>query len=84
MKFFSIIVASLAAVAAASPRSPPKRCTPGTYSCTTNPDTGGPGWRVCNTSRKWVFAGDCPPDTVCKFYPPSKSPYCVPPDFEFP
>jgi hypothetical protein len=56
MKFFSIIAASLAAVAAAAPGGAPKKCTPGTYSCTTNPKTGGPGWKVCNTSGKWVVS----------------------------
>jgi hypothetical protein len=25
------------------------------------------------------FAGNCPPNTVCEFYQPSGSPYCVPP-----
>ncbi|KAL6857599.1 hypothetical protein ACO1O0_005040 [Amphichorda felina] len=79
MKFFALTVASLAAVAAASP-SPKatKKCKPGTYSCTNNAE----GWQTCDVSGKWVFSGECPPDTVCKFFPPSHSPYCVPADFE--
>lgn len=80
MKVSAIIVAALASVAAASPHNPPKGCTPGTYACTGD----AKGWMVCNTSRQFVFAGVCPPKTVCKFFQPSLSPYCVPPDFQFP
>ncbi|CAM1506092.1 Fc.00g057330.m01.CDS01 [Cosmosporella sp. VM-42] len=78
MKFTLAAVLALAACASAAPK--PKGCTPGTYACT--PDALG--WQVCNTSRKWVFAGTCPPETSCKFYEPSHSPYCVPAGFKFP
>lgn len=118
MKFTAIVFAGLVALAAAAPSGdledrtpseargpppPPKKCKPGTYACATNSKTGEPGWKICNTSGKYVvrppsekvqmddrytdeeqYGGDCPPDTVCKFFEPSKSPYCVPPDFEFP
>ncbi|KAL2211467.1 hypothetical protein CC79DRAFT_1363765 [Sarocladium strictum] len=80
MKITAITIALMATLASAAPKP---QCKPGTYACTTN-STGAPGWKVCNTSSKWVYAGDCPPDTVCKFYKPSLSPYCVPPNFEFP
>ncbi|KAH7161220.1 hypothetical protein EDB81DRAFT_879551 [Dactylonectria macrodidyma] len=72
MQFSALIVAAMATVAAA-------RCTPATYDC-----QGKYAWRVCNTSGRWVTGGKCPPETICKFFPPSLSPYCVPPDFEFP
>ncbi|KAK5995083.1 hypothetical protein PT974_03476 [Cladobotryum mycophilum] len=74
MKFTAAIVA-LATVAVATPTSPPLACKAGTYSCLPY----GNGWQTCNTSGQWVFSGDCPPKTVCKFYNPSQSPYCVPP-----
>ena len=53
MKFFAITVASLAALAAASP-SPKatKKCKPGTYSCTNNSE----GWQTCDVSGKWVVS----------------------------
>ncbi|CAH0016783.1 hypothetical protein V2G26_016965 [Clonostachys chloroleuca] len=82
MKVFAIAAASLFALASAAP-NPNPGCQPGTYSCTTAPG-GGPGWQTCDVNGQWVFSGSCPPNTVCKFYPPSKSPYCVPPDFKFP
>ncbi|CAH0038888.1 unnamed protein product [Clonostachys solani] len=69
------------------PQDQPKlegECSPGTYACTFNPKSGAPGWKVCNASGKWEFGGDCPPNTVCKFYTPNKSPYCVPRYYEFP
>ncbi|KAH8174464.1 hypothetical protein LIA77_05883 [Sarocladium implicatum] len=75
MKFTLAIVAALASVSAAAPSK--GKCTPGTYACINYPA----GWKVCNTSGKWEFAGNCPPDTVCKFFQPSLSPYCVPADF---
>ncbi|KAK7209853.1 hypothetical protein V2G26_017031 [Clonostachys chloroleuca] len=59
-------------------------CSPGTYECTFNPKSGTPGWKVCSSSGKWEYGGDCPPNTVCKYYAPSKSPYCVPRYYEFP
>ncbi|CAG9940901.1 unnamed protein product [Clonostachys rosea f. rosea IK726] len=59
-------------------------CSPGTYECTFNPKSGAPGWKVCSSSGKWEYGGDCPPNTVCKYYTPSKSPYCVPRYYEFP
>ncbi|KAJ4185686.1 hypothetical protein NW767_003084 [Fusarium falciforme] len=77
MKVTAVFVAALATLGAASP---PKGCTPGTYSCTGD----AKGWQVCDVTRTWVFAGACPPYTSCIFYKPSKSPYCVPPKFKFP
>ncbi|CAG9995591.1 unnamed protein product [Clonostachys byssicola] len=59
-------------------------CSPGIYECTFNPRSGSAGWKVCSSSGKWEYGGDCPPNTVCKYYTPSKSPYCVPRYFEFP
>lgn len=52
MKVSAIIAAALASVAAASPRNPPKGCTPGTYACTGD----AKGWMVCNTSRQFVVS----------------------------
>ncbi|KAH6951144.1 hypothetical protein BKA56DRAFT_458792, partial [Ilyonectria sp. MPI-CAGE-AT-0026] len=71
---FATLVATLAG---ASGRPGP--CKPGTYAC-----NGSSGWKICTTEGKWVSGGTCPPDTVCKFYPPNLSPYCVPPNFQFP
>ncbi|KAG3186408.1 hypothetical protein PC129_g25262 [Phytophthora cactorum] len=78
MHISTALVAVLATFAAAAPKS--YGCKPGTYACKSN----AKGWQVCNTEGVWVDGGKCPPKTVCKFYPPSLSPYCVPPDFEFP
>ncbi|KAK5994620.1 hypothetical protein PT974_05101 [Cladobotryum mycophilum] len=72
MKFTAALVA-LASVAAAAPN--PQGCKPGTYACLPKAN----GWQVCNTSGQRL-----PPKTVCKFYQPSNSPYCVPPNFQFP
>ncbi|KAF4982949.1 hypothetical protein FZEAL_1519 [Fusarium zealandicum] len=81
MKVTAIVVAALATLGAASPApTKPHGCTPGTYRCTSD----AKGWQVCDTSNKWVFAGYCPLKTGCVYYKPSKSPYCVPPGFEFP
>ncbi|KAH8721875.1 hypothetical protein BGZ61DRAFT_346904 [Ilyonectria robusta] len=81
MQYSALLVAVMATFAAAAPKAAPGGygCTPATYAC-----DGKYAWKVCNTQGQWVFAGDCPPDTICKFYPPSKSPYCVPPGFKFP
>ncbi|KAH6980933.1 hypothetical protein BKA56DRAFT_586187 [Ilyonectria sp. MPI-CAGE-AT-0026] len=81
MQYSALLVAVMATFAAAAPKAAPGGygCTPATYAC-----DGKHSWKVCNTQGQWVFAGDCPPDTICKFYPPSKSPYCVPPGFKFP
>lgn len=49
MKVTAVFVAALATLGAASP---PKGCTPGTYSCT--PDAKG--WQVCDVSRAWVVS----------------------------
>ncbi|KYK57723.1 hypothetical protein DCS_04736 [Drechmeria coniospora] len=83
MQFLAIVIASLASIAAANPtpNSPPSSCKPGTYECAVNSKTGQPGWNVCNTSSQWVYGGDCPPHTICKFNPVNQSPYCVPPSF---
>ncbi|KAI9903668.1 hypothetical protein N3K66_000197 [Trichothecium roseum] len=79
MKVFAIVAASFAALASAAP-APAQQCTPATYACTRHDS----GWKVCNTSGNWEFAGSCPPKTVCKFFEPSLSPYCVPPEFTIP
>ncbi|EFY89452.1 hypothetical protein J3459_017851 [Metarhizium acridum] len=78
MKFVIASVAALASVAIAAPN--PTQCQPATYRCEPNKDA----WDVCNTSGQWVFAGNCPPNTVCKFLTTNGSPYCVPPDFTIP
>ncbi|KAK3190635.1 hypothetical protein K4F52_003326 [Lecanicillium sp. MT-2017a] len=84
MKFNALIIASVAAVALASPMdTSTNECKPATYQCDYNAKTGKPGWSVCSTNGRWVFAGDCPPDTVCKFLAANGSPYCVPWDFNF-
>ncbi|PHH59437.1 hypothetical protein CDD81_3197 [Ophiocordyceps australis] len=75
MKFTLALVASLASVALASPGY--SGCKPGTYQCATNPKTGQQGWQVCNTGGEWVYGGDCPHKTVCKFNYQNGSPYCV-------
>ncbi|CAH0003321.1 unnamed protein product [Clonostachys byssicola] len=76
MKAFTVTAASLAVVASALPQGSGQQCTPATYSCT--PDNQG--WQVCNTSGTWVFAGNCPPKTICKFDQQNQSPYCVAPN----
>ncbi|RFU81376.1 hypothetical protein TARUN_825 [Trichoderma arundinaceum] len=77
---FAIVFAALASLAAASPHPPSHGCKPATYSCLPHND----GWQVCNTAGQWVFAGNCPPKTVCKFDSQNGSPYCVPPNFTIP
>ncbi|POR38274.1 Uncharacterized protein TPAR_01532 [Tolypocladium paradoxum] len=85
MKFLALTIASLASIAAASPQAPDSfKCKPGTYQCAKNPQTGQPGWNVCNTSGQWVFGGNCPPHTVCFFDTVNGSPYCVPPGYQIP
>ncbi|KAH7316787.1 hypothetical protein B0I35DRAFT_434004 [Stachybotrys elegans] len=78
MQVLSIVFSALVAVAAAAPGgSPPAQaCKPGTYACQSQT-----AWEVCNTSGQWVYAGTCPPNTVCKFFPANQSPYCVPPSY---
>ncbi|KAH6885281.1 hypothetical protein B0T10DRAFT_492351 [Thelonectria olida] len=78
MKVTAILIAAMAAFGAAEAAPGKYGCQPGTYQC-----SGKTGWQVCNTSGVWVNGGTCPPKTICKFYPPSKSPYCVPPGFQF-
>ncbi|KID93795.1 hypothetical protein MAJ_10230, partial [Metarhizium majus ARSEF 297] len=81
MKFIIASVAALASVAIAAPGSEhSEQCKPATYRCDPNVN----GWDVCNTSGQWVFAGNCPPQTVCKFLAANGSPYCVPPNFTIP
>ncbi|KAK3383429.1 hypothetical protein B0T24DRAFT_496097, partial [Lasiosphaeria ovina] len=53
-------------------------CKPATYACAKDPKTGRPGWQVCDVSHTWVFAGDCPPKSYCKFNYQNGSPYCLP------
>ncbi|GJN74947.1 hypothetical protein VFPFJ_10761 [Purpureocillium lilacinum] len=82
MKVLAIALASLATVAVATPTGSGQQCKPATYRCDPNPRVQA--WNVCNTSGQWVFAGTCPPKTVCKFLPANGSPYCVPPGFTIP
>ncbi|KND93516.1 hypothetical protein TOPH_01916 [Tolypocladium ophioglossoides CBS 100239] len=84
MKFLALAIASLASIAAASPTADQPACKPGTYQCAKNPQTGQPGWNVCNVNSQWVYGGDCPPKTICKFDTDNDNPYCVPPGFQFP
>ncbi|KAF7552742.1 hypothetical protein G7046_g7318 [Stylonectria norvegica] len=79
MYFPLTVLAALATLTSAAPGGY-KGCAPGSYQCTSD----AAGWQVCNTSHQWVYAGACPPETSCKFYEPSKSPYCVPAGFKFP
>ncbi|KAH7184076.1 hypothetical protein BKA60DRAFT_503813 [Fusarium oxysporum] len=81
MKFAATIIPVMATFVAAEAASDGNLvgCQPGTYRC-----AGTTGWEVCNTRAVFVNGGTCPPKTVCKFFKPSKSPYCVPPNFEFP
>ncbi|EHK21477.1 uncharacterized protein TRIVIDRAFT_111979 [Trichoderma virens Gv29-8] len=79
MKFTTVAFAALASLATANP-TPNFGCKPGTYACLPN----GEGWEVCNTRAVFVFAGNCPPKTVCKFDKQNGSPYCVPPNFTIP
>ncbi|KAM7209733.1 hypothetical protein V8F20_000136 [Naviculisporaceae sp. PSN 640] len=81
MKFL-VVLGALAATALASPHPPPPpppaKCTPATYACAKNPKTGVDGWKVCDVTQAWVYAGDCPPNTVCQFLAINGSPYCIP------
>ena len=78
----ALVAAVLATFAVAAPDGAPDnfRCRPGTYRCKAN----ARGWEVCTTQGQFVNGGDCAPPNVCKFFPPSQSPYCVPRDFVFP
>ena len=81
MQISAVLVAVLATFAVAAPDNfGGGSCRPGTYRCKSN----ARGWEVCTTQRQWVNGGDCAPPNICKFYPPSQSPYCVPRDFQFP
>ncbi|KAK1775666.1 hypothetical protein QBC45DRAFT_395890 [Copromyces sp. CBS 386.78] len=78
MKFITVIL-TLAAVAIATPTGTnPPQCKPATYACAKNPSTHAEGWQVCDVTSKWVYAGDCPPKTVCQFLEANGSPYCIP------
>ncbi|XWX00525.1 hypothetical protein V2A60_008545 [Cordyceps javanica] len=70
MKFLVAVITALASVAAAAEAA---RCKTATYRC----QLSLRAWDVCNTSGDWVFAGRCPPGTVCKLGN-SGSPYCIP------
>jgi hypothetical protein len=80
LKFLTIL--AIAAVATAVPtqshKPDPGYCAPASYGCATNPKSGCPGWQVCSTEAKWVYAGDCPPYTHCEMNPINKSPYRMP------
>ncbi|KAH6628282.1 hypothetical protein F5144DRAFT_654459 [Chaetomium tenue] len=56
------------------PPPPPPGCRPGAYSCTTTNN----GWRVCDVSGHWVFAGYCGWNQHCQMNWQNQSPYCVP------
>lgn len=75
MKFFALTLTSILAslVSAVPTESHAERCTPGTYSCTQD----CAGWRVCDVSSIWVYAGACPPKTSCQFNEENQSPYCI-------
>ncbi|PFH62780.1 hypothetical protein XA68_12003 [Ophiocordyceps unilateralis] len=73
MKFLALTIAALASVVAASYE---KECEPATYACSN--EMGKPGWKVCNTSGKWEFAGYYPPKTHYEFNKENGSPYCLP------
>ncbi|KAJ6440097.1 Maltose permease MAL31 [Purpureocillium lavendulum] len=60
MKAVAVILASLAAIATATPTGSNVVCTPATYTCSKNPNTGKPGWSVCNTSGQWVVSSPAP------------------------
>ncbi|KAL7917790.1 hypothetical protein ACQKWADRAFT_317058 [Trichoderma austrokoningii] len=84
MQFSILAIAAIVSAAVASPGykppPPPHGCKPATYACLSNDE----GWQVCSTAGQWVFAGNCPPKTVCKFDSQNGSPYCVPPNFTIP
>ncbi|KAK3330598.1 hypothetical protein B0H66DRAFT_68995 [Apodospora peruviana] len=80
MRFLAVFLA-LVATAVAVPTTPPppvQTCKPATYACAKNPKTGVDGWQVCDVLNHWIYAGDCPPNTVCKFLVANGSPYCLP------
>ncbi|GJN69746.1 hypothetical protein PLIIFM63780_000057 [Purpureocillium lilacinum] len=79
MKTVAIAIVSLASLAVAVPADNTQQCKPATYQC--EPGNPSTSWDVCNTSGQWVFAGTCPPKTVCKFDAQNGSPYCVPPSY---
>jgi hypothetical protein len=66
MKITAITIALMATLASAAPKP---QCKPGTYACTTN-STGAPGWKVCNTSSKWVVRIPFPaPISIFQIHP---------------
>ncbi|KAL2112571.1 hypothetical protein VUR80DRAFT_7184 [Thermomyces stellatus] len=78
MQLKALVLAAIAALAAAAPSEDAKgkwHCEPATYSCTWH--HGKPGWQVCDTNKKWQFAGYCPPKTKCYFNEENQSPYCI-------
>ena len=58
MKFITVSIFALASLTAASPAGNEKhpKCTPATYKCSKDPQSGQPGWDVCNTSGAWVVS----------------------------
>ena len=94
----ALALAAMAFAAPADGFQKRQACAPATYSCTS--DFTGAGcdvsgvWDVSKllprglgpmlTLLQQQFAGSCPPGTGCVFYPPSLSPYCVPPGFVIP
>ncbi|RCI12430.1 hypothetical protein L249_0986 [Ophiocordyceps polyrhachis-furcata BCC 54312] len=71
MKFLALTMAALASVAAAG-----WECKPATYACTF--ENGKYGWKVCNTSGKWVVGGHCRDTQYCELNEDNGSPYCLP------
>lgn len=55
MKNIIVVLAALATAVVAAPTESHAYpgCEPATYSCTTNPQTGCPGWQVCDVDRTW-------------------------------
>ncbi|KAM3554256.1 hypothetical protein MY1884_006248 [Beauveria asiatica] len=67
-------VVLLAGLVSASVDEESTKCKPATYRC----ERSQRAWDVCNTRGEWVFAGRCPPGTVCTFNRQNGSPYCLP------
>ncbi|KAM3427102.1 hypothetical protein NHJ13734_009122 [Beauveria thailandica] len=73
MKLHVVLLAGLVS-ASVDAEPDTHKCKPATYRCERNQRA----WDVCNTKGEWVFAGRCPPGTVCTFNKQNGSPYCLP------
>ncbi|KAM3497280.1 hypothetical protein MY10362_009363 [Beauveria mimosiformis] len=51
-------------------------CKPATYACGNRPGTDIQTWLTCNTSGRWVTAGECAADQHCKLHPANNVPFC--------